>query len=57
MAHPDGECATAAACNNFNNTPVVLSSWANSTAEDIGKFAPDSLKVFQIYLSKLPEVN
>jgi len=57
MAHPEGECATARACNAMNNTPMVLSSWATSSNEDVGKFAPDSFKVYQLYLSKLPDVN
>lgn len=56
MAHPEGEVATAKACGNMN-TPMVLSSWATSTAEEIGEAAPEIPKVYQIYLSKLPEVN
>jgi (S)-2-hydroxy-acid oxidase len=56
MAHPDGEVATAKACNS-SKTPLVLSSWATSTNEEVGAAAPDSMKVFQIYMSKLPEVN
>jgi (S)-2-hydroxy-acid oxidase len=57
MATPDGECATARACNAVHQTPMVLSSWATSSNEDIGQFAPDSVKVYQIYMSKIPEVN
>lgn len=56
MATPDGECATARACN-ASKTPMVLSSWATSSNEDVGKSAPDSVKVYQIYMSKIPEVN
>jgi (S)-2-hydroxy-acid oxidase len=56
MANPDGECATARACNE-SKTPMVLSSWATSSAEDIGQFAPDSFKVYQIYMSNFEEVN
>lgn len=36
---------------------MVLSSWANSTSEQIGQAAPEIVKVYQIYLSKVPEVN
>ena len=46
MATPDGECATATACNASHQTPLVLSSWATSTNEEVGKFAPDSMKVY-----------
>ena len=56
MANPDGEIATARACNK-TKTPLVLSSWATSLNEDVGKAAPDSMKIYQIYLSKVPEVN
>jgi len=45
MAHPDGEIATARACNS-SKTPLVLSSWATSTNEEVGAAAPDSFKVF-----------
>lgn len=45
MAHPDGEVATALACN-ASKTPLVLSSWATSTNEEVGAAAPDSMKVF-----------
>jgi len=57
MADPEGEVATARACNNMHKTPMVLSSWANSTNEEIGAAAPDITKIYQIYLSKVPEVN
>lgn len=57
MAHPDGEIATAKACNAFNQTPLVMSSWATSKNEDFGIAAPDSTKIFQIYMSTIPEVN
>ena len=36
---------------------VVLSSWATSNLEQVGSVAPDSLKIFQIYMSKDSEVN
>lgn len=56
MAHPSGECDTARACNN-TKTPMVLSSWATTANEEIGAQCPDAHKVFQIYMSKMPEVN
>ena len=56
MAAPDGEVATARACNK-SKTPLVLSSWATSSNEEVGAAAPDSMKVYQIYLSKIKEVN
>jgi len=34
-----------------------LSSWASTTVEDVASQAPNSVKMFQIYLSKIPEVN
>jgi len=45
MATPAGECDTARACNN-TKTPMVLSSWATTANEEIGKEAPDAHKVF-----------
>jgi len=45
MATPDGEVATARACNK-TKTPLVLSSWATSLNEDVGQAAPDSAKVY-----------
>jgi (S)-2-hydroxy-acid oxidase len=56
MAHPEGEVSTAKACN-ATETPMVLSSWATSSNEQVGEVAPDITKVYQVYLSKLPEVN
>ena len=57
MANPEGEVATAKACQAQHKTPMVLSSWANSTNEQIGEAAPDIVKIYQVYLSKVPEVN
>jgi (S)-2-hydroxy-acid oxidase len=57
MAHPDGECATARACEKMDQTPVVMSSWATTANEEFGVNAPNCTKVFQIYMSKIPEVN
>lgn len=56
MAAPEGEVATARACNK-TKTPVVLSSWATSSNEQVGAAAPDSFKIYQIYLSKIMDVN
>lgn len=57
MAYHEGEVATAKAANNTLQTPLLLSSWATSTIEEVGKAAPDSMKLFQIYMSKDMEVN
>lgn len=56
MATPNGEVATAIACNK-TKTPLVLSSWATSSNEDVGAVAPDCVKVYQLYPSKNHEVN
>ena len=45
LADDVGEVATARACN-VTKTPLVLSSWATSSNEDVGAAAPDSLKVY-----------
>jgi isopentenyl diphosphate isomerase/L-lactate dehydrogenase-like FMN-dependent dehydrogenase len=45
MATPDGELATARACNKLD-VPFVLSSWATTSNEDVGRAAPDALKIF-----------
>ena len=56
MAHPEGEVATAKACES-TGTPQVLSNWATSTIEEVSEAAPSGLKMLQIYLSKFPHVN
>jgi len=56
MAHPDGEAATARAANT-SATPFMLSSWSNTPLEVVANECPNSLKMFQIYMSKVPEVN
>ena len=56
MATTEGELATARAANN-SGTPLKLSSWSTTTLEEVAAQAPHSLKAFQIYLSKIPEVN
>lgn len=57
MATAEGELATARAANSYLNTPFKLSSWSTTALEDVAAQAPDSLKFFQIYLSKVAEVN
>ena len=57
MATSEGELATARAANAYLNTPIKLSSWSTTPLEEVAACAPDSLKFFQIYLSKIPEVN
>ena len=56
MATPEGEVATARACQK-TKTPLVLSSWATSSNEEVGAAAPDCVKVYQVYPSKIHEVN
>jgi len=56
MATPEGEVASAKACNK-TKTPLVLSSWATTSNELIGAAAPDSVKVYQVYTSKIHTVN
>lgn len=45
MATPEGEVATAKACQQ-SKTPLVLSSWATSSNEQVGAAAPDCVKVY-----------
>lgn len=52
MAHVDGEFASAAAANK-SKTPFMLSSWSNTPIEDVAKLCPDSLKMYQLYMSKI----
>mmetsp|Transcript_14315 Transcript_14315/g.24360 ORF Transcript_14315/g.24360 Transcript_14315/m.24360 type:complete len:138 (-) Transcript_14315:625-1038(-) len=56
MATPQGEVAMAKACNN-TGTPFVLSSWATTSNEEVGRAAPDVPKVYQIYVTKPPVDN
>ena len=56
MAHPEGEVLTAKACLS-TGTPMVLSSWSTTPIEQVGDFTQGLPKVYQVYLSKLPEVN
>ena len=36
---------------------MVLSSWATTSNEEIGRVAPDIPKIYQIYLSNFEENN
>jgi len=56
MANPEGEVDTARAAEKFQ-VPLVLSSWATTNMEDVGQAAPTTTKIFQIYLSKMEDVN
>jgi len=56
MATASGEEASAKACNK-TKTPLVLSSWATTSNEVIGAAAPDTVKVYQVYPSKIHAVN
>lgn len=56
MAHPEGELATARACNELS-CPMILSSNSNTLIEEVAKCNPNEDKYFQIYVSKVLEVN
>ncbi|CDW90415.1 hydroxyacid oxidase 1 [Stylonychia lemnae] len=57
MTNEDGELAMARGAQAFNHTTFMLSSWSNVPLEDVAQQAPDCFKMFQIYLSKIPDVN
>jgi len=57
MTHAEGELAMARGSEASNHTPFMLSSWSTTPLEDVAREAPNSLKLFQIYLSKIPDVN
>lgn len=57
MAHPLGEVATGAAAEASNKTALLLSSWATTDVEEVSQSAPNCYKMFQIYMSKVKEVN
>ena len=56
LAHDEGECATAKAAQT-HNVVICTSSVANYSVEEISAAAPNALKIFQIYLSKMPEYD
>lgn len=57
MAHPLGEIATSRAAESTNKTPLLLSSWATTDVDEVNQAAPNCYKMFQIYMSKVKEVN
>ncbi|NWT00874.1 HAOX1 oxidase, partial [Mionectes macconnelli] len=56
MAHPDGETATARACQAMG-TGMMLSSWATSSIEEVAAAAPEGLLWLQLYMYKDREVT
>ncbi|NXG59894.1 HAOX1 oxidase, partial [Hemiprocne comata] len=56
MAHPDGETATAKACQAMG-TGMMLSSWATSSIEEVAEAAPAGLHWLQLYVYKDREVT
>ncbi|NXC82605.1 HAOX1 oxidase, partial [Cercotrichas coryphoeus] len=56
MAHPDGETATARACQAVG-TGMMLSSWATSSIEEVAEAAPGGLRWLQLYVYKDREVT
>ncbi len=57
MAHPEGEVAMAKAAEAQDRTTILLSSWSTTPVEKVAEAAPNCLKIFQIYLSKIEAVN
>lgn len=57
IAHPEGEVASAKACQAVGQAPLILSSWSSSFLEDVAAAAPGSAKIYQVYMSKIMEVN
>ncbi|CAM9814334.1 unnamed protein product [Chrysoparadoxa australica] len=51
MAHPDGECATAAAAAG-TNTLMTLSSWSTTPLEKVAQAGPGGMRWFQLYVYK-----
>ncbi|KAF5296283.1 hypothetical protein FQR65_LT10279 [Abscondita terminalis] len=51
MAHPDGECATAKAAQE-KGTIFILSTFSNTSIEEIAKTAPSAIKWLQLYVCK-----
>jgi len=56
MAHEDGESATVRAAASMN-TLMTLSSLATSTLEEVAQAAPDSMRWFQLYITKDRELT
>lgn len=51
MAHPDGEIATARACQSMGNI-MILSTISTSSIEEVANAAPSLCKWFQLYIYK-----
>ena len=51
MAHPDGEIATAKACEKLGCL-YIMSTMSTTSIEEIAKAAPNAVKWFQLYLYK-----
>ncbi|XP_008207594.1 peroxisomal (S)-2-hydroxy-acid oxidase-like [Nasonia vitripennis] len=51
LAHPDGESANARAAEAAN-TIFILSTYSNTTIQDVGKAAPNAVKWFQTTVLK-----
>lgn len=51
MAHPDGESATARACQ-AHGVPMILSTMSTTALEDVRMSAPKAVLWFQLYIFK-----
>lgn len=51
MAHPEGECANAKACEALG-TIMILSTIATSSIEEVAAAAPSGIRWFQLYIYK-----
>ena len=56
LAHDEGECATAKAAEAAG-VVICTSSVANYSVEEIAEAAPNALKIFQIYMTRMAEFN
>ena len=56
LAHPGGEIETARAAAS-TKTLQCLSSWSNCSLEEVAEASPDNLRIFQVYFSRVPEMN
>jgi len=56
MAHPEGEVATAKACQE-KGVIMILSTISTASLEDVAKAAPNLTKWFQLYIYKDREIT
>ncbi|KAG0727650.1 Hydroxyacid oxidase 1 [Chionoecetes opilio] len=56
MAHPDGEVATARAAGR-HGAPFTLSTIATASIEEVATAAPNTLRLFQLYIYRDREVT